>query len=157
MNCYYDVSNPKNPCFSRECSEGREAILSEVKNGRPLREEDMEMVAGILSASIPNVNPTPEQIKTFMSQRKDFNIQGMPKEAFKQLSDYIATHTDGEKTDSEEEEREVGGDLACIRYTIDYCHQYEDRGCVINLPQLLNKKGEDFLQKLSEYKSSFEP
>ena len=27
----------------------------------------------------------------------------------------------------------------CIRYILDYCNQWEDRGCVIELPQLLNK------------------
>lgn len=27
----------------------------------------------------------------------------------------------------------------CIRYILEYCNQWEDRGCVIELPQLLNK------------------
>ena len=27
----------------------------------------------------------------------------------------------------------------CIRYTLDYCTAFHDRGCAIQLPQLLNK------------------
>lgn len=30
-------------------------------------------------------------------------------------------------------------DTRCIRYTLDYCRHYDDRGCVVTLPQMMNK------------------
>ena len=27
----------------------------------------------------------------------------------------------------------------CIRYTLDYCMHYDDRGCVVTLPHMMNK------------------
>ena len=32
-------------------------------------------------------------------------------------------------------------DLRCVRYALDYCHEFRDRGCIVQLPQLLNKVG----------------
>ena len=31
-------------------------------------------------------------------------------------------------------------DLKCVKYVLEYCGAYEDRGCVVNKPQFLNKK-----------------
>ena len=30
-------------------------------------------------------------------------------------------------------------DLKCLRYLLDYCGAFQDRGCIIQLPHLLNK------------------
>lgn len=30
-------------------------------------------------------------------------------------------------------------DLECLRYILDYCGVFQDRGCIIQLPHLLNK------------------
>ena len=47
-------------------------------------------------------------------------------------------------------------DLHYIRYVLDYCQHYEDRGCVINKPQLLNKlEREEFQEMAFEMKSHF--
>ena len=42
-------------------------------------------------------------------------------------------------------------DLRCVKYVLEYCGAYEDRGCVVNKPQLLNKK--DF-EEMAEMENS---
>ena len=39
-----------------------------------------------------------------------------------------------------------------IRYMLDYCNVYEDRGCVINKPQLLNKLDGETLDEIKSMK-----
>ena len=43
---------------------------------------------------------------------------------------------------------EVRAEDMCIWHTVDYCSRFVDRGCVIELPQLLNKKGRDDIREL---------
>ena len=43
----------------------------------------------------------------------------------------------------------------CIRYMLDYCAAYHDRGCVIQLPQLLNKRRQDEYQTIRREHSDF--
>eukprot|EP00118_Oscarella_pearsei_P022414 m.259332 g.259332 ORF g.259332 m.259332 type:complete len:131 (+) comp40416_c0_seq6:1689-2081(+) len=31
-------------------------------------------------------------------------------------------------------------DPVCVRYILDYCHEVEDKGCAIELPQVMTKK-----------------
>ncbi|CAH1261579.1 KDM8 [Branchiostoma lanceolatum] len=45
----------------------------------------------------------------------------------------------------------------CVRYILDYCLDYEDRGCVIELPQLLNKLYKPDFEKLAQIKSGYVP
>ncbi|XP_078590152.1 uncharacterized protein LOC144870229 isoform X1 [Branchiostoma floridae x Branchiostoma japonicum] len=45
----------------------------------------------------------------------------------------------------------------CVRYILDYCHGFEDRGCVIELPQLLNKLYKRDFEKLAQIKSDYVP
>ena len=40
----------------------------------------------------------------------------------------------------------------CIRYMLDYCSYFEDRGCVVNKPQLLNKLDGDKLHRIANMK-----
>ncbi|KAM7448305.1 hypothetical protein ABFA07_003706 [Porites harrisoni] len=44
----------------------------------------------------------------------------------------------------------------CIRYILDYCNQWEDRGCVIELPQLLNKVDEHRMEEITTMKSPYQ-
>jgi len=45
-----------------------------------------------------------------------------------------------------------------VRYVMDYCKHYEDRGCVINKPQILNKLFQEDFQKMAfKLKSKFKP
>ena len=46
-------------------------------------------------------------------------------------------------------------DPSCIRYILDYCLAYNDRGCVIQLPQLLNKLTSDEYNNVKTIKSDF--
>jgi lysine-specific demethylase 8 len=45
--------------------------------------------------------------------------------------------------------------LNCVRYMLDYCAAYEDRGCVIKLPHLLNKKSKEEYKEIKEMNSDF--
>jgi len=45
----------------------------------------------------------------------------------------------------EQDDYEEEGNLRFVRYVLDYCQEFEDRGCVIKMPHLLNKMSrEDF-------------
>ena len=44
----------------------------------------------------------------------------------------------------------------CIRYFLDYCNQWEDHGCVIELPQLLNKVDEHRMEEITTMKSPYQ-
>eukprot|EP00112_Aurelia_sp_Birch-Aquarium-sp1_P010423 Seg2224.2 transcript_id=Seg2224.2/GoldUCD/mRNA.D3Y31 product="Lysine-specific demethylase 8" protein_id=Seg2224.2/GoldUCD/D3Y31 len=46
-------------------------------------------------------------------------------------------------------------DLVCVKYILEYCGQYEDRGCVVNKPQLLNKRGQEEMVQMSSSKPIF--
>lgn len=43
----------------------------------------------------------------------------------------------------------------CIRYILDYCNQWEDRGCIIELPQLLNKVGMETMKQITDIDSPY--
>ena len=43
----------------------------------------------------------------------------------------------------------------CIRYILDYCNQWEDRGCIIELPQLLNKVDKERMEEITTMKSPY--
>ena len=47
-------------------------------------------------------------------------------------------------------------DLKCIRYILDYCGKFEDRGCVIQLPHLLNKLAKIDYKTLKSMESDFD-
>lgn len=55
-----------------------------------------------------------------------------------------------ERCDNEE-------DLKCIKYILEYCGAFEDRGCVVNKPQLLNKKDYGEMLKMSSTRPLFKP
>ena len=55
-----------------------------------------------------------------------------------------------ERCDNEE-------DLKCIKYILEYCGMFEDRGCVVNKPQLLNKKDLGEMMKISSSRPLFKP
>lgn len=44
----------------------------------------------------------------------------------------------------------------CIRYILDYCSHWEDRGCAIELPQLLNKVEKSLMKQIASLKSSYQ-
>lgn len=46
-------------------------------------------------------------------------------------------------------------DLKCLRYMLDYCWVFEDRGCVIQLPHLLNKLTENDYSRLKGMETEF--
>eukprot|EP00794_Sanderia_malayensis_P009959 gene9959-10979_t len=46
-------------------------------------------------------------------------------------------------------------DFACLKYILDYCGRYDDRGCVINKPHLLNKKEFGEMEELANAPSLF--
>ncbi|XP_078608121.1 bifunctional peptidase and (3S)-lysyl hydroxylase Jmjd7-like [Branchiostoma floridae x Branchiostoma japonicum] len=43
----------------------------------------------------------------------------------------------------------------CIRYILDYCQVYQDRGCVVQLPQLLNKQTKEDFEIIAAMESPF--
>lgn len=43
----------------------------------------------------------------------------------------------------------------CIRYILDYCSHWEDRGCTIELPQLLNKVDKRTMEQITTMKSPY--
>ena len=43
----------------------------------------------------------------------------------------------------------------CIRYILDYCLHYDDRGCVDQLPQLMNKLGSSQYKEIQQMSSDF--
>ncbi|KAI8480976.1 hypothetical protein Bbelb_390800 [Branchiostoma belcheri] len=43
----------------------------------------------------------------------------------------------------------------CIRYILDYCQVYQDRGCVVQLPQLLNKQTKEDFESIATMESPF--
>lgn len=43
----------------------------------------------------------------------------------------------------------------CIRYILDYCGHWQDRGCAIELPQLLNKVDKNLMTQIMSLKSSY--
>ena len=43
----------------------------------------------------------------------------------------------------------------CIRYILDYCLNYDDRGCVDQLPQLMNKLGSSQYKEIQQMPSDF--
>ena len=43
----------------------------------------------------------------------------------------------------------------CIRYILDYCLHYDDRGCVDQLPQLMNKLGSSQYKEIQQMQSDF--
>ena len=53
-------------------------------------------------------------------------------------------------------ELEGGGEVKaqdmCTWHVIDYCSRFVDRGCAIELPQLLNKKRRDDIRELAALK-----
>ena len=48
-------------------------------------------------------------------------------------------------------------DLRCVKYILEYCGLYEDRGCVVNKPQLLNKKDYGEMMQMATSKPLFKP
>ncbi|XP_065186743.1 uncharacterized protein LOC135817477 [Sycon ciliatum] len=66
-----------------------------------------------------------------------------------------------EEGDGEEEEDDEAAEEAnereCIRHILDYCERYEDRGCVIELPQYLNKKSDSELELINQLRSPLTP
>ncbi|CAH1253850.1 KDM8 [Branchiostoma lanceolatum] len=46
-------------------------------------------------------------------------------------------------------------DQRCIRYILDYCQVYQDRGCVVQLPQLLNKISKEEFENIAAMESPF--
>ena len=43
----------------------------------------------------------------------------------------------------------------CIRYILDYCLSFDDRGCVDQLPQLMNKLGSSQYKEIQQMPSDF--
>ncbi|KAJ7327796.1 hypothetical protein OS493_026072 [Desmophyllum pertusum] len=43
----------------------------------------------------------------------------------------------------------------CIRYILEYCSRWEDRGCAIELPQLLNKMDKVTMEQITTMKSPY--
>ncbi|XP_020607260.1 lysine-specific demethylase 8-like [Orbicella faveolata] len=43
----------------------------------------------------------------------------------------------------------------CIRYILEYCSRWEDRGCTIELPQLLNKVDNYTMERITNMKSPY--
>ena len=39
--------------------------------------------------------------------------------------------------------------LECVQYVLEYCGRYDDRGCVINKPHLLNKKQKEEMEEMA--------
>ncbi|XP_065186750.1 uncharacterized protein LOC135817482 isoform X2 [Sycon ciliatum] len=76
-----------------------------------------------------------------------------------QISDELADFLNMTKPDVEEEGDgdEEKNERECIRHILDYCERYEDRGCVIALPQLLNKKSEPELELINQLRSPLTP
>lgn len=48
-------------------------------------------------------------------------------------------------------------DLRCVKYSLDYCVHYEDRGCVIMLPHMMNKLSASDYQQIKQKPSEFLP
>jgi len=48
-------------------------------------------------------------------------------------------------------------DLRCVKYILEYCGLYEDRGCVVNKPQLLNKRDYGEMMEMATSKPLFKP
>ena len=46
-------------------------------------------------------------------------------------------------------------DKRCIRYVLDYCFHYEDRGCVVELPALMNKLSSSAYGDIKQMASEF--
>ena len=46
-------------------------------------------------------------------------------------------------------------DLKCLRYLLDYCGEFQDRGCIIQLPHLLNKLGKSEYKVLKTMETDF--
>ena len=46
-------------------------------------------------------------------------------------------------------------DLKCVRYILDYCEVFQDRGCVIHLPHLLNKLDKGKYEELKSLETDF--
>lgn len=62
-----------------------------------------------------------------------------------------------EAKDDEEEDSDkaLQQEMTCVRYILDYCQRYEDRGCVIELPQMLNKRSDDDFDMIRKVPSKF--
>ncbi|XP_031573173.1 uncharacterized protein LOC116307162 [Actinia tenebrosa] len=45
--------------------------------------------------------------------------------------------------------------LECVKYMLGYCDAFEDRGCVIQLPHVMNKKSKEELKQIKEMKGDF--
>lgn len=52
-------------------------------------------------------------------------------------------------------DQEDEGNTKCIRYILDYCLHYDDRGCVDQLPQLMNKLGSSQYKEIQQMPSEF--
>ncbi|XP_070578891.1 uncharacterized protein [Ptychodera flava] len=48
-------------------------------------------------------------------------------------------------------------ELECTRYVLEYCYEWEDRGCVVDLPQALNRLSHAELEDLQHGHSHLEP
>ncbi len=46
-------------------------------------------------------------------------------------------------------------EMKCLKYILDYCSHYDDRGCVVNKPQLLNKKDDEDMKELEKMPKRF--
>ena len=46
-------------------------------------------------------------------------------------------------------------EMKCIRYTMDYCLHYDDRGCVVMLPQMMNKLASADYKEIQQMPSEF--
>ena len=51
---------------------------------------------------------------------------------------------------------EDSGHPECIRYILEYCSQWEDRGCVIELPQHLNKRDKKEMEQITTMESPYQ-
>ena len=45
----------------------------------------------------------------------------------------------------------------CIRYSLEYCLKWEDHGCIVDMPQLLNKKHSSEMNFILAMESQYEP
>lgn len=46
-------------------------------------------------------------------------------------------------------------DIRCVWYTLDYCVHYDDRGCVIMLPHMMNKLASSDYKEIQQMPSEF--
>ncbi|XP_078000854.1 uncharacterized protein LOC144453435 [Glandiceps talaboti] len=79
----------------------------------------------------------------------------------KDLTEDEACYFDGDNPKSPCEKdlecMEEDNELRCTKYVLDYCYHWEDRGCVTDLPQSLNRLSSVHFDELQDIQSSFLP